>query len=297
MPDALSSHQTLGPCVSAIDSAGECCSLCSTTLGCTAWTFWKSELVGRKSGVVNRATLVGKLAKKSSKCCMRRWKPLGKFPDSDAISGLVLRPCTVNCSLPHFDDTNFPWPIAGDGSGVVMRGSMDEIPWMKLLHRPRAAHSQSPPEPPLSLNGSLQPTRTGQPPRIAVCMAGQARTFGHPAIWRSALENLLAGRHDLYAVLGMGSEGCPRGCPDRRTAASGMSLQSFNDMELAAPCQLERALRALRPVRVRLVLEVKGGGTKDHLPYSATPHHTAPQHTTSTPHHTTPHHTTPPHHD
>ena len=218
---------------------------------------------------------------------MRRWRPLARRADANAVAGVVAKPCTVNCSLPDFGE-NFPWPKAGDGSGWVTHASMREVPWMALLHRPRANRFQSAPEPPLALNGSAElalrmqlpggppqprrpgavnmntgallaaPTssRAGQRSRIAVCMAGQARTLAHPAVWRSAFDNLLVqGRHDLFAVLRTGSEGCPKGCPDKRAAGFGISMQQFNDMELAAPCHVERALRALRPVRVRFLHE------------------------------------------
>eukprot|EP00966_Prymnesium_polylepis_P007607 174688-Prymnesium_polylepis.1 len=86
-------------------------------------------------------------------------------------------------------------------------------------------------------------------------MAGQARTFGSAAVHRSAFDRLLRrGRHDLFAVLSTGSEGCPRGCADKRTAAWGVSYQGFNDMELPLPCEIERALRLLRPLRTRFLL-------------------------------------------
>ena len=45
-----------------------------------------------------------------------------------------------------------------------------------------------------------------QPPRIAVCLAGQVRTLVHPSISHSLWTRVLDhGRHDLFAVLGTGT--------------------------------------------------------------------------------------------
>jgi len=85
------------------------------------------------------------------------------------------------------------------------------------------------------------------PPRIAVCLTGQARTLAHPAVWQSLHAQLLDnGLHDLFAVLGTGGDG---------TRRDGMTQHHNDDQRLVAPEWLALALRKLGPRRVRLVLD------------------------------------------
>ena len=135
--------------------------------------------------------------------------------------------------------------------GYRVRG-LDVIPpWrleeMGLFDQVRTHHFQHPPDRWI-LTARAAEQAAPATARIAVCMAGQARTLASPLVYRTAFEHLLErGRHDLFAVLSTGSEGCPAGCADRRAASSGASFQSFNDMELPAPCERPRSPRLVPP--------------------------------------------------
>ena len=238
-PDALGPrHQWLGLPIrgKGLASPDECCERCAETLGCTAWT-WTMRRGAKKA--LSKAT--------TGTCTLRRWQPLRSWVDSAAVAGTVHTPCTENCLLPRFEDI-FPWPKAGDTKRLVTRASMSEIPWMKLYDEPLVHQFQLPPDGPILRSieenttvasgdggamGLLRTTQRDVPaaapaaPSIAVCMAGQARTLSSPLVYRNAFERLLErGRHDLFAVLSTGSEGCPSGCADMRTATSGRSYQA-----------------------------------------------------------------------
>ena len=122
---------------------------------------------------------------------------------------------------------------------------------MNNLHLFKTKHYQTPPLVMMQDHG--EQTRSKREKlegklRIAVCMAGQARTLAHPAVWRSAYEHLLErGKHDLYAVLGTGSEGASFG--------DGAKQGSNQDQALGSACGLEEALNALRPIKTLLVLQ------------------------------------------
>lgn len=77
-------------------------------------------------------------------------------------------------------------------------------------------------------------------PRVAVCLAGQARSLVDPAVWHSIRDLLIErGRHPLFMVLG--------------TSGESSKLQHA-DMGAPDACALQHALSALRPRRIRFVL-------------------------------------------
>ena len=260
-PDELGPrHQWLGLPIRGKGAASpeECCERCAETLGCTAWT-WKGRRGANKKLQFSKVASIGT-------CTLRRWHPLRSWVDSTAVAGTVHVPCTVNCLLPRFEEL-YPWPKAGDTKRLVTRASMSEVPWMRLYDEPLAHQFQLPPDAPIVRNGSEanffrsvglgtatprvtkrhDPMATpSPPPSVAVCMAGQARTLSSPLVYRNAFEHLLErGRHDLFAVLSTGSEGCPAGCADIRTATSGRSFQACEETPPADRCtRNKRSVRA-----------------------------------------------------
>lgn len=220
-PDSLGKrHQLLGICV-AVQNRQACCNRCASTLACTHWTFFKFDRT----------------------CCMRRWLPASSFHDSNATAGRVLWPCSSNCSLPQFPIENgsytMPW-------GSRHSASADEVPWLYPGETSPEYHIQA------------ANFRSMLPPRIAVCLTGQARTLVHPTIYRSLHERLLdGGRHDLFMVLSTGSDGniLSGSDPRRRT----VSNQGIDDQRLPQPRALQAALHHLRPLRTRFVLNSHTG--------------------------------------
>lgn len=169
---------------------------------------------------------------------MRRWPPMASFADADATAGRVNKPCVANCSLPEFSVDHRP--VAWGSKRVA---DAKEVPWLHL--------GDSPPEP---LANSTASTSTSVPPRIAVCLTGQVRTLVHPSVYISLRERLLDhGRHDLFMVLSTGSDGnlLDKQDPRRRE----LSIKGIDDQLLPPPRALEAALRHLRPLRTRFVLD------------------------------------------
>ena len=167
---------------------------------------------------------------------MRQWLPQGWLPHRTAVAGLVAQPCVRHCEL--------AWPVEqffGPNPRVTLvHADADEVPWLGVARG-------RPPEPPRT----PAPGEASQL-HVAVCLAGQVRTLVHPAVWQSLSEHVLEGRrHDLFAVLGVGSS--------KRSALPPQVRAETGAWEDRAPeaCALEVALSALRPVAVRFVTAEK----------------------------------------
>ena len=242
-PDILGpSQQLLGHCVPVVQQwpAGShevghravdaCCALCADTLGCTAWTLLPS-----------------------GECCLRRWQPEGAVHDASATAGTVLSPCTIDCALPY---RPFGW-----GDVRIPTASAADIPWLGVG---RSAPDASIRRDQRSRVVGAAVSEAGRS-RIAVCVAGQVRTLVHPLVTQMFYERALArGRHDLFAVLSTGwhdNATGPHGADSTEWHASARNVPSHSiyEQHLPEPCELASALRRLRPLRTRFVLNSHDG--------------------------------------
>jgi len=202
-------------------SQAACCDACANTLGCLGFSVIRQPLTTKGSHFASE-----RLSNRRS-CCLQRFFAeacsLGDDGGQHERSGQLLSaPCTARCLLPA---------IAGASSSE--RVSLDDVPWLA----PSLWRAGSPEAPPDAA------ARSRRAIRVAVCLAGQARTFAHPAVWRSVREHLLEdGRHELFLVLATGSL--------TAAAASG-----WNDQRVTSPCELRDALEALAPRATRLVVD------------------------------------------
>ena len=153
----------------------ECASSCARTLGCRAW----------------------RLLARDRECCLG----LEAFENGGEgfEHGEVLHPCEREC--------------LAFGQPSISNVSLDDVPWLRVQHQLETPLAPPEPEPePGSAGsaGSAGAAKTGGPgrsPRVAVCLAGQARTLVEPAVWHSIRDLLLErGRHALFMVLGTGDE-------------------------------------------------------------------------------------------
>lgn len=190
----------------------ECCSRCARTLGCTAFVFTRRE------------------EEASGTCRLQRWQPIEQRNEPSATSGRLRQPCTVDCLFPELSP--------GQVGPVFEKASLADIPWMNLYHEPHHDQFQVPPDSELL---KINQSQLSPPPplRIAVCIAGQARTLAHPTVYGALYERLLErGRHDLYAVLKLGTNGCGPSCTDRKIAPNTtLSGQRQDDQRLPTPCE------------------------------------------------------------
>ena len=147
-------------------SATECARSCARTLSCGFWRVFAHE------------------------CCLGR-EALEEQregpPHSSRRSehGKVLHPCEHGC--------------LAFGQASIANVSVDDVPWLRVLHqlRPREA-----PPAVVASSAGARAEGVGRSPRVAVCLAGQARSLVEPAVWHSIRDLLLErGRHALFMVL------------------------------------------------------------------------------------------------
>ena len=119
----------------------------------------------------------------------------------------------------------YPHPRPNDDASQTV--SADEFPWVRVQQR----------APPLKAAAA-----GAAAPRVAVCLAGAARSFVNPFVWGSIRDHVLRAEPssplDLFLVLGTGPEANPR-----------IGLHPAPHPRL-----LEAALDALQPKRVRFQL-------------------------------------------
>ena len=170
---------------STVLGGAECASSCARTLGCRAWRLRANECC---LGLEALGDEGGDGPSSSS-----RWSARGE----------VLHPCERGC--------------LAFGQPSISNVSLDDVPWLRVLHQletPLVAPEPEPePEPESSAGsagaagsarsaGAAKTADLGRSPRVAVCLAGQARSLVEPAVWHSIRDLLLErGRHALFMVL------------------------------------------------------------------------------------------------
>ena len=170
---------------STVLGGAECASSCARTLGCRAWRLRANECcLGLEA--------LGEGGDEPRSSSSSRWSARGE----------VLRPCERGC--------------LAFGQPSISNVSLDDVPWLRVLHQletPLVAPEPEPePEPESSAGsagsagaagaaGAAKTTGIGRSPRVAVCLAGQARSLVEPAVWHSIRDLLLErGRHALFMV-------------------------------------------------------------------------------------------------
>ena len=188
----------LGAC-EAVGDAASCCTLCSHTLGCLAWTFVTAS-ASWAVPYVPRGT--------AGSCCLKFHRPRHRSYVAHGCTAGILqsRPCREHCQMPLLRSeqrARLPRPQTANAS---------HFPWLmaQQLHQlRRAAPAQT----------------TARPPRVAVCITGTTRSFIHPSVWRS-IEQFVLGRSrngngvgtvglDVFAVLSVGPEDAPHAAAQR----------------------------------------------------------------------------------
>ena len=155
---------------STVLGGAECASSCARTLGCRAWRLRANECC---LGLEALGDEGGDGPSSSS-----RWSARGE----------VLHPCERGC--------------LAFGQPSISNVSLDDVPWLRVLHQletPLVAPEPEPePEPESSAGsagaagsarsaGAAKTADLGRSPRVAVCLAGQARSLVEPAVWHLTL--------------------------------------------------------------------------------------------------------------
>ena len=155
---------------STVLGGAECASSCARTLGCRAWRLLANECC---LGLEALSEQGGDGPSWSS-----RWSARGE----------VLHPCERGC--------------LAFGQPSISNVSLDDVPWLRVLQQletPLVAPEPEPePEPESSAGsagsagaagaaGAAKTTGIGRSPRVAVCLAGQARSLVEPAVWHLTL--------------------------------------------------------------------------------------------------------------
>ena len=157
---------------------------------------------------------------RGGECCLRQVRPTRWWPAGPQHTAGVLTsaPCERGCLM-------YPHPRPNDDASQTV--SADEFPWVRVQQR----------APPLKAAAA-----GAAAPRVAVCLAGAARSFVNPFVWGSIRDHVLRAEPssplDLFLVLGTGPEANPR-----------IGLHPAPHPRL-----LEAALDALQPKRVRFQL-------------------------------------------
>ena len=285
----------LGACQPVLAGAGGCGNLCRQTLGCVAWTYVRPHPTPKRlldpKQWCNAERYPSKLRANLStggRCCLQQhWPAADALPTPAACctaGRLQVPPCRQRCRMPWgsvalMDDLT---PSELDKQRRDMIGgpaSVHLFPWVRVqqqYERPSPQQQQQQQQQKGRRGaqhcggtpGSGSGGGSGQPPRIAVCMAGAARALIHPLVWRSAAEHVLGRNadgadgsvhgggdgngsgvagHDLFAVLGTGSE-------DQRSRTNELPLDEQPQLRSEAGAWLlGHALSALKPVAVRMV--------------------------------------------
>ena len=154
----------------------ECASSCARTLGCRSWRLLTRDLA------------------RDRECCLGLEAPENGGEGFE--HGEVLHPCERGC--------------LAFGQPSISNVSLDDVPWLRVQHQLETPLAPPEPESEPGSAGSAGAAKTagpGRSPRVAVCLAGQARTLVEPAVWHSIRDLLLErGRHALFMVLGTGGE-------------------------------------------------------------------------------------------
>ena len=193
----------LGACQAVLDAAS-CCALCSSTLGCLAYTY--VDVPSRDVPFTPRLP---------RRCCLKQHRPRHKpFSVAGCTTGvLTSAPCRAHCMLP------LPHDQRESTVAMPRNANASHFPWL-LLQRPPA-----PPPPPAPSRPSGAPEKSRSAPgapRVAVCIAGTPRALVHPTVWRSIEQHILR-RHyvqqrnsesdehrmDAFVVLSTATEDSP----------------------------------------------------------------------------------------
>ena len=150
----------------------ECARSCARTLGCRAW----------------------RLLARDRECCLGLEAPRPEKGGEGFEHGEVLHPCERGC--------------LAFGQPSIANVSLDDVPWLRVQHQLETPLSPPEPEPEPGSAGSAGAAKTAglgrspHSPRVAVCLAGQARSLVEPAVWHSIRDRLVErGRHALFMVL------------------------------------------------------------------------------------------------
>ena len=282
---------TLGTCQPVENSVSSCRSLCSQTIGCIGFTFvrpgaarhWDDECRGgHKDRRFYHQAIHGN-STASARCCLETTLPVAPlFQGANCCVAGLLEPaelCRSNCRMP------WPAPSALDsipaakieaqirqhhGTTVSMRA----VPWveiaqkveLRLRRRAVKLKLEADGEPPkrtrsTKLGGQSSVTNMSAPSdegamserqsRIAVCLAGAARTFVHPAI-AYGFERFVVGAAgrgttvDVFLVLGTGEE-------DHRARTNFLPLDSQEYVRSSEGARhLAHAISRFAPVAVTI---------------------------------------------
>ena len=213
-------------CVSTEGGPAACCELCSATLGCRGWTSAAADGASART-----------------ECCLVLALSPRPPPAGVCVGELMSPPCEEGClplSTQLHRGTGEDDELQGADTHAPLSAAM--FPWQRTaaveLQRLRR----------LTLSRAAGEARDDArapeaPARVAVCAAGHARTFVHPAVWGSL--SLVRGPPeaplDLFLVLGTSAQ--------QAQPAFGLSRPA----PPPNPTLLARAIAALAPTATKIV--------------------------------------------